>query len=88
MPLNLLSQAAQLAYVLGHSGVRCVFVSAEYEATTLAVAIALLGSEAVGGTPPDIVVLRIDVDTPLRRSYPQRHRVRRSQPPRRTGPRC
>lgn len=69
VPLNLLSQAAQLAYVLGHSGVRCVFVSAEYEAT-LAAAIALLGSEAVGGIPRDIVVLRIDVDTPLAAQLP------------------
>ena len=54
VPLNLLSQPPQLAYVLAHSGVRSVFVSAEHEAT-LAAAIALLPNEtAASGVAPDI----------------------------------
>ena len=67
VPLNLLSQAPQLAYVLAHSEVRCVFVSGE-QAATLAAAVALLPTTA--GATSGIAVVNIDVDEPLASQLP------------------
>ncbi|HQD64363.1 MAG TPA: class I adenylate-forming enzyme family protein, partial [Casimicrobium huifangae] len=67
VPLNLLSQAPQLAYVLAHSEVRCVFVSGE-QAATLAAAVALLPT--TGGATSGIAVVNIDVGEPLASQLP------------------
>jgi acyl-CoA synthetase (AMP-forming)/AMP-acid ligase II len=57
VPLNLLSQGAQLAYVLEHSRVRCVYVSAPYLAT-LRDALARLPEDCAAG----IAVIEVDED--------------------------
>ena len=56
VPLNLLSQAAQLAYVVAHSAVRVVFVSIEHEAVL---------REAITRAGCTIDVVVVDVDAPL-----------------------
>ncbi|MBL8308864.1 MAG: AMP-binding protein [Burkholderiales bacterium] len=61
VPLNLLSQAAQLAYVLAHSATRLVFVSREHEAV-LHDAVARCAQHGAGPLP---TVLTVDVDQPL-----------------------
>lgn len=58
-PLNLLSQGAQLAYVLAHSDIKLVFTSAQYE-PQLRDALALLPA----GRADLIQVAVIDSDTP------------------------
>jgi long-chain acyl-CoA synthetase len=55
VPLNLVSQAAQLEYVLGHSGTRLVFTDAEH-AEALA--------ERVKAAGRSIEIIVIDVDAP------------------------
>ncbi len=55
VPLNLMSQASQLEYVLSHSGMRLVFTDAEH-AESLA--------ERVRATCREIEIIVIDVDAP------------------------
>jgi acyl-CoA synthetase (AMP-forming)/AMP-acid ligase II len=55
VPLNLMSQASQLEYVLGHSGTRLVFTDAEH-APALAERVKAVGRE--------IEIIVIDVDAP------------------------
>ncbi len=82
VPLNLLSQPPQLAYVLAHSGVRCVFVSAEH-AATFAAAIALLPGESAAAR---IDVVSIDVDAPLATQLPHAAGAATSVPPQADDP--
>ncbi len=62
VPLNLLSQPPQLAWVIAHSEVRALVVSAEHEAIARS-AIALVAANDAAATP--ILLRVIDIDRPL-----------------------
>lgn len=55
VPLNLVSQATQLEYVLEHSGTRIVFTDAEHAGTL---------ADRVKATGRDIEIIVVDVDAP------------------------
>ncbi len=65
VPLNLLSQGAQLAYMLTHSRVKCVFVSAQYRAQILE-SLAKMEPFCAAG----IALIEIDEDTVITGAAP------------------
>ncbi len=64
VPLNLLSQPAQLSYVLAHSKVRVVFTSTHYEAT-LRAAVALLAAEVAATIRVEVIDSDLPSEIPL-----------------------